>query len=132
MLNTIKKYIAALHPLYENRTFDSYLHRDVMRDVYHDYQNSYIWRQVVSAVKERDKNICKICGKKPNKGYVHHTTYRNWGKGDCLEIGDCIYVCQGCHTSEHKSKDQSYVPFWASRDKEVRFELSRELYMREI
>lgn len=132
-MNSIKEYIHLIFPLYKNGTFHGYIYRDVMREVYEAYHGSYIWREVVKAVRERDEGRCRKCGLVPDEGITHHTSYENWGKGDSYEIGNCIYLCKSCHNAEHNKQDQLDVPFWARRSTgEVRSEIMHKLFMHEI
>jgi hypothetical protein len=132
-MNSIKDYINSIYSLYENGTSHGYIYRDLILEVHEAYHGSNIWRNVVKAVKKRDKELCKKCGLAPAIGITHHTSYENWGKGDAHEISDCIYLCQSCHNTEHYNKDQVDVPFWARRrTREIRSEIIKKMFMNEI
>ena len=138
--NTIKLYILEMLPLYEKRLVGctGYLYRDIMTEVYSLYQGSQIWKNVVSEVKKRDQNLCRNCGIELLKNaVVHHCSYNNWGKGDILEIDDCILVCRKCHANEHKKLNNEYVPFFAHRESnetriEIKMENMKKLMLNEI
>jgi len=93
-------------------------YRLAMRELYIHYQNSKNWHEVVKAVKERDNNTCRDCGKKDCKLIVHHESYDNWGYGDFREIKDCVLLCEKCHNKRHRNFSVD-VPFWASRNGEL-------------
>jgi hypothetical protein len=93
-------------------------YRLAMRELYICYQGSKYWHEVVKAVKERDNNTCRDCGKKDCKLIVHHEKYDNWGYGDFREIKDCVLLCEKCHNKRHRNFSVD-VPFWASRNGEL-------------
>lgn len=90
--------------------------RERMSHIYFEYQKSYLWSNVVNAVIERDKKTCQGCGKQPQIGIAHHTSYKNWGKGNNEEIRDCVYLCKKCHNARHRKNGDELTPFWASRN----------------
>ncbi len=113
--NGIKWYINALVESGDS----SYVYREVMSEIFRLYNASYIWKDLIKTVKNRDKHQCRICGKEILKGILkgicHHKGYDNWGKGNQEEIDDIIYVCFKCHNDLHRSGDIQ-VPFWARRN----------------
>ena len=54
-MNSIKDYVHSLSPLYENETLPGYIYRELMIEVYEAYQGSYVWHEVVKAVKEEKR-----------------------------------------------------------------------------
>jgi len=86
-------------------------YRESMILTFRAYMNSVEWAWVRIQVIERDEK-CMGC---PDEGYVvHHTKYRNWGKGDMDEVHDCMYLCSACHDYQHKM-NFVVVPFFAKR-----------------
>lgn len=132
MLNSLEDYIRALGRVYDKEGWCGYIYRDLLQDIYVLYQSSALWRDVVSAVKERDGRLCTKCGEMPKKGVVHHLSYQNWGKGDQEEIDDCTYLCVPCHNKEHRNMTVE-VPFWANRNNpEVRLEILKAAPLGEL
>jgi hypothetical protein len=73
----------------------------------------------VQAVRKRDNNTCRQCGKKHSvakgkevKCQVHHTRKPNWDRiitavrEELLDPAHMLVLCTVCHELEH-SKDQS-------------------------
>jgi 5-methylcytosine-specific restriction endonuclease McrA len=104
-------------------------YREAMRELYRYYQDSKYWQSLVKEVKIRDKNKCVDCGElilENGRGFIHHTSYVNWGLGDSREVGDCILLCEKCHIKRHRKLIE--VPFWAMRDVELSREKQEEIY----
>lgn len=67
------------------------------------------WQVVRRAVLARDGG-CKQCQNKNSvKLDVHHKKYRYFGRGDVLEIQDCICLCRVCHDQKHGKNFMSKI-----------------------
>jgi len=88
-------------------------YRDVMRKAFEEYMRSPEWESVRRKVIARDRGKCCGCGF-PGR-IVHHTCYRNWGKGNIEEVMDCLLLCSECHDKEH-IHGKVAVPFFAKQE----------------
>jgi 5-methylcytosine-specific restriction endonuclease McrA len=66
------------------------------------------WKRVCKVVDERDKRVCRACGKRTDpdavgttrRGERHHITFRS--AGGKHESGSVCLLCAGCHNDVHK------------------------------
>lgn len=68
---------------------------------YEIYLQSPLWKEIRLRILERDKYICRDCGKKANQ--VHHLSYAHdvmAGKDD----SKLISICRACHDVYHPDK----------------------------
>ena len=78
---------------------------DIYRYQYSKYRESKVWQMIKSKVKDRDENVCTICGKTDvyndfimPRLHVHHKSYDNI----YIEpIEDLTTLCRACHEVEH-------------------------------
>jgi 5-methylcytosine-specific restriction endonuclease McrA len=88
-------------------------YRESMKMTFRAYMSSDMWQRVRERVIYLYEGQCAYCYE---DGYVvHHTNYRNWGKGNQSEVDDCMYLCSSCHDDVHMGLDQHVVPFFAKR-----------------
>lgn len=60
---------------------------------YEAYLRTTAWRNLSTAVKERDGYRCKLCGSR-DELEVHHKTYERIGRED---LDDLVTLCHRCH-----------------------------------
>ena len=74
---------------------------------YKKYLNSKHWLDVRKRYKESKLNKgCCYCCKRKNNLNLHHKTYKRVGKEN---IDDLMFLCQECHTKEHKKLNDNKV-----------------------
>jgi 5-methylcytosine-specific restriction endonuclease McrA len=61
---------------------------------YKAYLHTQAWRNLSTAVKERDRYRCRLCGSR-DELEVHHKTYARIGHES---LDDLVTLCHRCHT----------------------------------
>ncbi len=74
---------------------------------YDRYIHSAAWREKADARLEKDKHICRVCGKAAAD--VHHLTYDRFGHED---MDDLVSLCRNCHEKAEELYDPAVIP-WA-------------------
>ncbi len=71
------------------------------KENYDAYMDSPEWRALkIAIIKERGR-YCQRCGGLPNTIYLHHLTYKRFGRE---WHQDLVLVCFECHKKEHPGK----------------------------
>lgn len=65
---------------------------------YDEFLNSFEWRLIAIAIRQRDESICQRCGLYARAGDVHHKTYEF---GRICPAWALEYVCRSCHDIYH-------------------------------
>lgn len=74
-------------------------------------------KELKNIIRERDSNMCQICGDRTGKGYkIGHIHHIDGHKENC-DYDNLVLLCQTCHTKVHKSKDQSSPVIMSFRSK---------------
>ena len=101
----IKQYV--LNP---DKSLDYDLIRDHINDMeYKDFLSTVYWKGISLAVKERDGNVCQICGGTTRLN-AHHLHYLNHGD-ELHHLDDLKCVCRSCHEKSHGIKNEETNEF---------------------
>ncbi len=65
-------------------------------------RNTLEYSLFIEKVIYRDKNTCKVCGKKSCKKNVHHLNSYNWCIEGRTDVNNGITLCEECHKSFHQ------------------------------
>ena len=87
---------------------------------YLDYIHSEEWRKKSARIKDKQKSVCRLCGKRENL-QTHHLTYIRLGNE---KEDDLVGLCEDCHTKIHflvESYRMAYARYaealrWSWRD----------------
>ena len=66
---------------------------------YKRFLKSDYWKQVRTAVLERDGRQCQQCGAKTNL-HAHHLSYKHH-RDEINHLGDLVTLCENCHAQVH-------------------------------
>lgn len=72
----------------------------VVNSTYRRYYESEEWHRTRDRILDRDKNLCRSCGKIAT--HVHHMTYERLGKENDYDL---ISLCNECHKEVHRRQD---------------------------
>ena len=75
--------------------------------IYQRYLRSKQFKEVREIVRERQNNICPLCGEEfteDNPGVCHHKNYRWAGYGGEKEAVCCVMIHSWEHQAEHRHK----------------------------
>lgn len=88
-------------------------------NIYSRYLRSRQFKEVRDIVRERQNNVCPICGEEftpDNPGTCHHRDYRYAGMGGVLEAEHCVMIHTWEHSAIHRHK-KSYKVYSDDNDR---------------
>lgn len=90
--NEYKEYFIDNYPKYTGNTW---------REIYNEYLNSILWKDLRRQALIRDNYLCQFCNKSEAEA-VHHLTYKNYNRLGHSTLDEIKSICNKCHFLIHK------------------------------